>query len=426
MTGVDSDTGAGFQRLWAELAPIGRDPAGGYRRFAFGAAELELREWFRSTAEARGLAVEEDRTGNLWAWWGDPPAPGAHDDRRAVVTGSHLDSVPRGGAFDGPLGVVSALLAVDALQRRVEVGATPPRRPLAVVAFAEEEGARFGVACAGSRLLTGQLAPEAALARTDADGRTLAEVLAATGRDPAAVGPAPARVAAMGVFVELHIEQGRALIDLGAPVAVGSAIRPHGRWRFDLAGRADHAGTTRLEDRDDPMLAHARLVLAARDAAARRGRADVVATVGRVVATPNAVNAIPAEVRAWLDARADGAAEVRALVTELEREIGVRAVEESFSPPVVLDRDLADRLAGVVGGIVGAPPPRLATGAGHDAGILAAAGVPTAMLHVRNPTGVSHAPEEHAETADCLVGVRALTAVLADLLGIDQTRRGAP
>ena len=437
MTASDHDTdgtarlASAFTRLWAELAGIGRDAGGGYRRFAYSAAELELRAWFRAAAQERGLAVEEDRAGNLWAWWGDPPAPDAPADQRAVVTGSHLDSVPSGGAFDGPLGVVSALLAVDELRRHAEVAdavtvesaprqpAARPRRPLAVVVFADEEGARFGVACAGSRLLTGQLAPDTALARTDEDGHTLAEVLRRTGRDPHAVGPSPATVAAIGAFVELHVEQGRGLIDLDGPVAVGSAIRPHGRWRFDLVGRADHAGTTRLTDRDDPMLAHARLVLAAREAAARRGRADVVATVGRVMVTPNAVNAIPSQVRSWLDARADEVSEVRDIVTELEAEAGVAAVEESFSPRVELDPGLADRVARVAGRVVGTPPPRLATGAGHDAGILATAGVPTAMLHVRNPTGVSHAPAEHAELEDCLVGVQVLTAVLADLLGID-------
>ncbi len=416
---------AGFDGLWSELADIGRDPRGGYRRFAYTPAELELREWFRAAAEARHLDVHEDRAGNLWAWWGPPPAGEVPAGQRAVVLGSHLDSVPRGGAFDGPLGVVSSLLAVAALQRTV---ARPPR-PVAVVAFADEEGARFGVACAGSRLLTGQLAPERARALTDDDGVSLAEALRATGRDPTGLGAQPELLSGIGAFVELHVEQGRALVDLQAPVAVGSAIRPHGRWRFDLAGRADHAGTTRLEDRDDPMLAQARLVLAARAAAerrARRGDAGAVATVGRVRVEPNAVNAIPARVQAWLDARADAEEEVRAMVAELEAALGTPAVEESFSPRVALHAPLAERVARAVAGVSGAPPPRLATGAGHDAGILAAAGIPTAMLHVRNPTGISHAPEEHAEVADCHRGVVALTAVLADLVGPGAPGGGQP
>jgi N-carbamoyl-L-amino-acid hydrolase len=147
-----------FDELWGQLAPIGRDPyTGGYHRFAYGAAELTCRDWFASTAADHGLASSTDRNGNLWARW---VPPGVDDRAPALVLGSHLDSVPDGGAFDGPLGVVSAFAAVRSLRQR---GWTPDR-PLAIVAFADEEGAPFGVACAGSRLLTGELAPERARA----------------------------------------------------------------------------------------------------------------------------------------------------------------------------------------------------------------------------------------------------------------------
>jgi beta-ureidopropionase / N-carbamoyl-L-amino-acid hydrolase len=397
--------GAGVGRelgsLWGQLAPIGRDPStGGYRRFAYSDAELALREWFAGAAAARGLDLDEDRAGNLWAWWGDPTAGDA------VVTGSHLDSVPQGGAFDGPLGVVSGLLAVDVLRGR----GCRPRRPLALVAFADEEGARFGVACAGSRLLTGQLDPDRARGLTDDDGVSLAEALRRAGRDPSALGADPGLVASIGAFVELHVEQGRGLIGLDAPVGVGSMIRPHGRWRFDLPGRADHAGTTRLADRDDPMLRQARLVLAAREAAEARREHGALTTVGRVDVDPGGVNAIPSRVRAWLDARADDEPTVRAMVDEVGTAAGVDGIEESFSPRVELDARLQERIAERLD-----HPPRLATGAGHDAGILATADVPTAMLYVRNPTGVSHAPTEHAERHDCLAGVAALADVLEDL-----------
>jgi beta-ureidopropionase / N-carbamoyl-L-amino-acid hydrolase len=413
-TGTDGH-GRAFDRLWTELAPIGRDPAtGGYHRFAYTDAELTLRDWFTGAARARGLDVHEDRAGNLWAWWGDPTAGDA------VVTGSHLDSVPQGGAFDGPLGVVAGLLAIDRMRAR----GTRPQRPVAVVAFADEEGARFGIACAGSRLLTGQLDADRARALTDDDGVTLAEALRSSGRDERRLGADPDALATVGLFVELHVEQGRGLIDLDAPVAVGTAIRPHGRWRFDLVGRPDHAGTTRLADRDDPMLAQARLVLAARAAAEARADDGAVATVGRVLVEPNGVNAIPSRVRGWLDARADTEAAVRALVDEVTADLGHAPTEESWTPRVTLDPALQDRLAARLG-----HPPRLATGAGHDAGILASAGVPTGMLFVRNPTGVSHAPDEWAERDDCLAGVAALADVLGDLCGHapqDGAADGAP
>ncbi|NUR85421.1 MAG: allantoate amidohydrolase, partial [Nonomuraea sp.] len=273
------------------LAQIGRDPrTGGYVRDAWSAEDMELRGWFAGEAAHRGLDLREDRNGNLWAWWGDPSrTPG-------VVTGSHLDSVRQGGAYDGPLGVVSAFAALDLLRER---GITPGR-PVGVACFTDEEGARFGMPCMGSRLLTGALAPERALALTDDDGDTLADVMARAGRKPESAGRDPETLATVGVFVELHVEQGRALVDEGRPVGVASAIWPHGRWRFDLAGRADHAGTTRLADRDDPMLPLARLVLAAREAAGRHG---VVATVGKTRVSPGNANAIPGHVAAWLDAR---------------------------------------------------------------------------------------------------------------------------
>src|SRR5690242_2679032 len=161
--------------MWRELLPIGRHAAsGGYRRYAWTPADTDCRAWFRAQAEDRGLAYETDRNGNQWAWLGDPAAGDA------VVTGSHLDSVPDGGAFDGPLGVVSSFAALDDLRAR---GARP-HRPLAVVNFVDEEGARFGLACVGSRLTAGGLAPQDARELVDADGVSLAQAMEKAGQDP--------------------------------------------------------------------------------------------------------------------------------------------------------------------------------------------------------------------------------------------------
>ncbi|MDT7580958.1 MAG: beta-ureidopropionase / N-carbamoyl-L-amino-acid hydrolase [Pseudonocardiales bacterium] len=403
-----------FDRMWADLAGIGRHPAtGGYRRYAWTRDDADLREWFAGEAAARGLDLVADRAGNLWAWWGDPDRALADGTGLGVVLGSHLDSVPDGGAFDGPLGVVSALAAVDALRAR---GVTPAR-PLGVAVFGDEEGARFGVACAGSRLLTGALSPDRARSLTDGDGLSMAEALRRAGHDPAALGRDDETLRRVGAFVELHVEQGRALGPLDRPVAVGTAIWPHGRWRIELPGEANHAGTTALGDRRDPMVALASVVLAARGAAAGH---DALATCGKVAVAPNGVNAVPSRVTAWLDARAPEAAAVRAVVAEVAGVVEVNGgtlAEESWTDRTAFDGALAARLAGLLGGV-----PQLATGAGHDAGILAAAGVPTAMLFVRNPTGVSHSPAEHAERADCLAGVVALTEVAAELAGVRAER----
>lgn len=402
-----------FQSMWTAIEPIGRSPVtGGYRRFAWTSEDNSLREWFAAECAARGLDLTEDRMGNQWAWWGDPDAAAQRADR-GIVTGSHLDSVPDGGAFDGPLGVVNALAAVDLLRTRGFV----PRRPIGVVTFVDEEGARFGVACAGSRVITGALAPDRALALTDADGTTMADALVAASRRPGDIGPDEEALARVGAFVELHVEQGRALADpehpaYGHAIAVGSDIWPHGRWRLDFPGEANHAGTTALRDRHDAMLGYAEAVLAARWAAEKHG---TVATMGKVRVAPNGVNAIPSAVTGWLDVRGPNEEEVRSTVAEVAgTAAGAQATltEESWTATTAFDASLAARLRNRLGGI-----PLLGTGAGHDAGILAAVGIPTAMLFVRNPTGVSHSPAEWADEADCLAGVDALAAVLEDLAG---------
>ena len=397
--------------LWNEIAPIGHNPdTGGYRRFAWTEEDRLLREWFAGAAAARGLEVTLDRAGNQWAWWGDPDAA-AIAGRPGLVVGSHLDSVPDGGAYDGPLGVVSSLAAIEVLRDE----GFRPARPIGVVNFGDEEGARYGVACAGSRLLTGALEADRARSLRDVDGWTMAEGMAAAGLDPELVGPDPLALQRIGTFVELHVEQGRGLVDLGAPVGVASAIWPHGRWRFDFAGEANHAGTTRLADRRDPMITYAGAVLAAREAAERH---EALATFGKVQVTPNGVNAIPSEVTAWLDARGPSAPVVRGLVDDLTATAGAMGAsvrEESWTDETSFDTRLRSRLSALLAGPDGREAPILATGAGHDAGILSLALVETAMLFVRNPTGISHSPEEFAEESDCVKGVEALASVMREL-----------
>jgi N-carbamoyl-L-amino-acid hydrolase len=402
-----------FDRMWAELLPVGRDArTGGYRRFAWTREDHVLREWFAQECAERGLDLVEDRAGNQWGWWGDP------DRHPGVAVGSHLDSVPGGGAYDGPLGVVGALDAVDAMRQNGFV----PTVPIGVVNFADEEGSRFGVACAGSRLLTGALDADRARTLCDGDGVSLARAWRVAGRDPADLGPDREALARVGCYLEMHIEQGRALAvdaggqqDLADParaVALGTSIWPHGRWRVDIPGEANHAGTTPLDERLDAMLAFASVVASARVNAREHG---CLATVGKVHVEPGGVNAIASHVTAWLDARGPDEAAVRRTVAAVladAAEDGATGTEESWTGETRFDRGLLARLGRVL-----PSAPLLATGAGHDAGILATHGIPAAMLFVRNPTGVSHSPAEYADRADCHAGVRALTAVLTDLCG---------
>ncbi len=407
---------ADFTTMWQELLPIGRSSrTGGYFRQPFTTAERDLHEWFLEQCRTRDLVVEGDEMGNLIGWW-YPSREVRRLGAPGVLTGSHLDSVLDGGAYDGPLGVVSALAAVDLLRDR----GVRPVRPIGVAVFVEEEGSRFGVATLGSRLATGAMTLHQARHLRDRDGVFLLDAMESAGVH---VGPDVTEVAwdrlheRIACFVELHVEQGRDLVHRDAPVGVASGIWPHGRYRFDFAGEANHAGSTRMEDRHDPMLTYAMTALAANKQARLAGQR---ATFGRVEVHPNGTNAIPSRVTAWMDARAQSWDDLAELVAQVERMAVERAgrdgtaadvAAESVTPAITFDADLTARIAARDG----AGLPVLPSTAGHDAGILAAAGVPTAMLFVRNPTGVSHAPGEHADTADCLAGVEALATALERL-----------
>jgi N-carbamoyl-L-amino-acid hydrolase len=243
------------------------------------------------------------------------------------------------------------------------------------------------------------------------------------GVDPDAMGPDPERLSRLAAFIELHVEQGRALAPLGHALATGTGIDPHGRWRVTLEGSGDHAGTARLADRHDPMLVLAALIEAARQAAAEHAG---VATIGRVLVAPNGSNVVPGQVLAWLDARAPEEATVRGIVAttastveQAGRREGVKVTitEESWTPAIRFDPALRARIETILDQ-AGSSSVALSTAAGHDAGVLAAH-LPTAMLFVRNPTGISHAPAEGATTEDAVLGVRALAAVLSALAAQD-------
>ncbi|MFT4220451.1 MAG: M20/M25/M40 family metallo-hydrolase, partial [Microbacterium sp.] len=250
----------------------------------------------------------------------------------------------------------------------------------------------------------------------------LADAARAHGIDPARFGRDEARLADLAAFVELHVEQGRWLADTEHPVALATGILAHGRWRLAFAGEGNHAGATPMGGRHDPMVAAAATIEKATDAAAARDTdgAHARATVGRVRAVPGGTNVIASRVEVWLDVRGDTDADTLALqesIAEIARDEAaargctVEIAPESWGGEVVFDPDLLRRLHGVLGGI-----PAIPTGAGHDAGVLAAV-LPTAMLFVRNPTGVSHAPSESASDADIRAGADALTAVLRELAG---------
>ncbi|HWE59972.1 MAG TPA: allantoate amidohydrolase [Solirubrobacteraceae bacterium] len=405
-SGETAYTGELFEQLFGELSAIGLDQQGATTRLAWSEEAAEAAAWFDRTARRLGLDPQVDKNGNRWAWTCAPtPA--------AIVTGSHLDSVREGGRFDGALGVVAGLIAVHLLSRR------GVQHPLAVISFADEEGGRFDTPTFGSRAMLGALDVQPILERRDREGVTLREALAGAGLQPTELGPDPERVRQIGALVEVHIEQDTLLTERDRQLALGTRILPHGRWRIDLTGEANHAGTTPLAIRRDPML-----TLAATLTAARRVAADErsLATIGKLEVSPNATNAIAERVSLWLDVRGDSDEAVERTAERILSEsradadangITLVSSRESFTAAVSFSPELRSRVAAILAG-QGIEDVPMSTGAGHDSGALANA-VPTAMLFVRSATGASHCSRELASVEDCVFGIGALTEILAAL-----------
>jgi beta-ureidopropionase / N-carbamoyl-L-amino-acid hydrolase len=384
-----------FLSWFGELAAIGRTETG-WNRVAWTPLEAEARAWFSRRATGIGLELRQDGAGTLWGVTPDA------DRGPWVCTGSHLDTQPDGGAYDGALGVVSALEAAAAL-----LGAETPRRhPLAVVAFVDEEGARFRTPTFASLAITG--------------GLQIDHVLEVMGEAPAIYGvthdslvQSRQQLDKVRSFMEVHVEQGRALAPRDLTLGIADVLAPRQRWRVEFQGEANHAGTTSMADRRDAMLPAARFVLAVDEAARRRDGA--VGTVGRIEVQPGSTNSVPGHVAVSLDVRALDVETVDALVSELRRRFPDASFgAESSNAGAEFDPDLRSELAAAAAGR-GIPAGDLPSYAGHDAGILAPH-VPAAMLFVRNPTGASHTPAESGSESDCLAGVQVLTDALESAL----------
>jgi allantoate deiminase len=398
--------GAAIRDRIDQLAAISAQPDGLTRVFASPeqrrVAALVM-GWMREA----GMTAREDAIGNVVGRY-EGAAPGA----KALLLGSHLDSVRDAGRWDGPLGVVSAIACVDALHRAGQ------RLPVAieVVGFCDEEGTRFGATMLGSRALTGRFDP-ALLDRTDDAGMTMAEALRAAGFDPARIGEAVRRPEELAAYIELHIEQGPVLEQEEVPVGCVTAIAGQTRLKVTLTGKAGHAGTVPMMARQDALAAAAEMVLAVE--AKARAELDAVGTVGRLEAFPGAINVIPGRVVFWIDLRAsqDGTRErlataVRTAIEGIAVARGVAAAietthEEKATPCAApLRRLIAAAIA-----LEGHPVIHLPSGAGHDAMEMAAI-VPVGMVFVRCRDGISHHPDEHVTDADAEAGARVLHRIL--------------
>ena len=385
-----------FRRLFAAVNGHGRGEAGWTRApwtDELRAAEAEVAR----VAEAAGMACAHDPAGNLWIT--DPAAP----TDGLVAAGSHLDTVPAGGAFDGAQGVVSALVAVLALR----AAGVPGAERLAVISFADEEGSRFNTPCFGSRTMTGTFGDEVADSR-DKDGISIRE---AGPERPADAAGLHRRLAA---YYEIHVEQGLALDPADVTLGIATRLSARGRWEWSVTGEANHAGTTPMAGRRDALVRAADFVLAVREQA--EAHPGAVGTVGRIGVEPGGTNVVPS--------RAFGTLDCRALDNET-RDAVVAALRAGF-PDVAIEHRSTDDAAvfdeGLRSGLFAAAAARgvsamdLASYAGHDAGTLALAGVPSVMVFTRSPNGISHNPAEHSDEDVCLAAVDVLADAMAERL----------
>jgi allantoate deiminase len=367
------------------------------------AVHAQVRDWMT----AAGMDVHVDPAGNIRGVYAAPTA-----DAPRLFIGSHLDTVPRAGAFDGILGVVMGIALVESL------GGSRLPYSIEVIGFSEEEGVRFGVPFIGSRAVAG-LVDDDLLARVDATGASIGDAISRFGLDPAAIGAARITARPLG-YLELHIEQGPVLERLGLAIGIVNAIAGQTRADVTFSGTSGHAGTTPMAARADAVACAAEWVLAVeREAKATPG---LVATVGRIEARPGATNVIAGHCVTSLDVRhVDD--EVRAAAIErlqsaahaipTRRGLSVTWRTRLDQRAVTMDAGLIDALTRAVERS-GAPVLQMPSGAGHDAMILAGV-MPAAMLFVRSPGGISHHPDEGVAETDVAAALAAGREFLREL-----------
>ena len=396
-------TAAAVLERCARLGLLSEEPGRLVRRYATPAMR-EANDLVAGWMREAGLAVREDAAGNLI---------GRRGDGRALVLGSHLDTVIDAGRYDGPLGVLAGVALVERLRD------APLPFALEVVGFADEEGVRYPTSFLGSSAMAGRFAP-AWLRLADADGVTMADALRAFGGDPDAVGSAARAPEELLAYCELHIEQGPVLERRGAPVGVVTALCGQTHAQVAFRGEAGHAGTVPMDARRDALSAAAEWLLAAE--ALARDRPGLVATVGRLVVDPGARNVISGEARLSLDVRHGSDAIRREAIGDLRAEAqrvaagrDVRLAWEAHGEIAAVPTapELRERLEAAVAAS-GVPVERLPSGAGHDGAAMAAI-TPIAMLFVRCAGGISHNPAESVAEADVAIALDVLERFVREL-----------
>jgi N-carbamoyl-L-amino-acid hydrolase len=407
---IDSD------RLWSRLmtmAEIGKTTGGGVCRLALTDEDRTARDQLAAWFGAAGLGVRVDDLGNMYG-----RRAGANPGAPPVVFGSHLDTVPTGGRFDGALGVLAAVEIVQALN---DAGCRT-RAPLEVVNWTNEEGARFQPAMLASGVLFGPLPLQAAYAARDASGRTFGDELDRIGYR----GSAASRLARCAAYVELHVEQGPVLERTGTQIGVVEGVEGISWSRVQILGRAAHAGPTPMAERRDALVAAARLVLRLRDAA--RALGTVRLTIGRLDVLPNTINVVPGAADMTLDIRSPRDHDLEAALRAADQACGnvarlddvtVRRAEFWRSPATPFAGRVIEAVAGAAAGR-GYTTARLWAGAGHDAKYVADR-FPAGMIFVPSAGGLSHNEEEWTSPEDCARGAAVLLDTVLTLAELDRT-----
>lgn len=391
-----------LKQWFRELEPIGADPDGGVTRLAYSAEEDAMFEKVAGFASALGFSITEDCIGNMFISFPDKT------DRPCHVVGSHLDSVPRGGRFDGVIGVLAGLLVMEKIQR---LGLSIPFK---TAVFRAEESSLFGLATAGSGTAAGSINIAQLKNAKSLSGDSLYDAMIRKGHSPGAC-----RLEPMIDFTELHIEQGRVLWEAKEPIGVVTAIAAPTRLKVTVHGRQDHSGATPMDLRKDGLCGAAEIVLGTEQAGKAETAHATVATVGVAHVHPNALNVVPGMVELRIDirgirkesiSRTVGA--VRNIILETERLRGIRCEVETLSSmdPVTLSPSVTDSLAWAAEG-AGIPFRRMASGAGHDA-MKVAAVAPAGMLFIPCREGISHNPGEKASLEDAALGAEIILEAL--------------
>lgn len=398
-----------------ELAVFGVNEFGGLDRTTFTKAELQAREWLKSELRALDLDVRIDEAANIWG-----RRKGDGGELPSLVFGSHIDTVPNGGKYDGALGVLIALEIMKVLKEHGVI----TKHPLELVSFTAEEPNPFGLSTFGSRAITGKLTAKDLDGVTDSNGYVLTEALQDAGGDPVRFEQAIRRKEEIEAYLEVHIEQGKRLLNQSIPLGVVTAITGIYREEVKVVGDANHAGTTLMNDRKDALAASAEMVIALERICREYPKDEVVGTVGKLNVSPNSANIIPAEVTFILEIRGKSEQEIKDVLgqwsSEVERIKENRSVQ--LDRKVMLDQAPAPMDNYLVQSIekqathLSVPSMRLGSMAGHDATHMASI-TRSVMLFVPSTAGKSHCPEEHSEMDDI---EKVANVLLHTLLALDK------